>query len=118
MWLLGFELLTFGRAVGCSYPLSHLTSPKAQLLITSLNDSFLIVSHAHMTQILIPLLTLLLLMILYRERKVKRKRCLYPTHSHLKKNPSKCKLLQSGICNRKDSIKQFHFTIFSNRLFQ
>jgi hypothetical protein len=27
MWLLGFELLTFGRAVGCSYPLSHLTSP-------------------------------------------------------------------------------------------
>jgi hypothetical protein len=29
MWLLGFELLTFGRAVGCSYPLSHLTSPPA-----------------------------------------------------------------------------------------
>jgi hypothetical protein len=28
MWLLGFELPTFGRAVGCSYPLSHLTSPK------------------------------------------------------------------------------------------
>jgi hypothetical protein len=27
MWLLEFELLTFGRAVGCSYPLSHLTSP-------------------------------------------------------------------------------------------
>jgi hypothetical protein len=27
MWLLGFELLTFGRAVGCSYPLSHFTSP-------------------------------------------------------------------------------------------
>jgi hypothetical protein len=27
MWLLGFELPTFGRAVGCSYPLSHLTSP-------------------------------------------------------------------------------------------
>jgi hypothetical protein len=26
MWLLGFELRTFGRAVGCSYPLSHLTS--------------------------------------------------------------------------------------------
>jgi hypothetical protein len=23
MWLLGFELQTFGRAVGCSYPLSH-----------------------------------------------------------------------------------------------
>jgi hypothetical protein len=28
MWLLGFELRTFGRAVGCSYQLSHLTSPK------------------------------------------------------------------------------------------
>jgi hypothetical protein len=27
MWLLGFELWTFGRAVGCSNPLSHLTSP-------------------------------------------------------------------------------------------
>ena len=25
--MLGFELRTFGRAVGCSYPLSHLTSP-------------------------------------------------------------------------------------------
>jgi hypothetical protein len=28
MWLLGFELQTFGRAVGCSFPLSHLTSPQ------------------------------------------------------------------------------------------
>jgi hypothetical protein len=28
MWLLGFELPTFGRAVRCSYPLSHLTSPE------------------------------------------------------------------------------------------
>jgi hypothetical protein len=27
MWLLGFELRTFGRTVGCSYPLSHLSSP-------------------------------------------------------------------------------------------
>jgi hypothetical protein len=27
MWLLGFELWTFRRAVGCFYPLSHLTSP-------------------------------------------------------------------------------------------
>jgi hypothetical protein len=27
MWLLGFELRTFGRAVRCSYLLSHLTSP-------------------------------------------------------------------------------------------
>jgi hypothetical protein len=31
MWLLGFELLTFGRAVGCSYLLSHLTSPSLVL---------------------------------------------------------------------------------------
>jgi hypothetical protein len=31
MWLLGFELLTFGRAVGCSDPLSHLTSPGLSL---------------------------------------------------------------------------------------
>jgi hypothetical protein len=28
MWLLGFELWTFRRAVRCSYPLSHLTSPQ------------------------------------------------------------------------------------------
>jgi hypothetical protein len=28
MWLLGFELQTFRRAVGCSYLLSHLTSPR------------------------------------------------------------------------------------------
>jgi hypothetical protein len=28
MWLLGFELRTFGRAVRCSYPQSHLTSPQ------------------------------------------------------------------------------------------
>jgi hypothetical protein len=27
MWLLGFELLAFRRAVGCSYPPSHLSSP-------------------------------------------------------------------------------------------
>jgi hypothetical protein len=33
MWLLGFELRTFGRAVRCSYPLSHLTSPQCLLLI-------------------------------------------------------------------------------------
>jgi hypothetical protein len=32
MWLLGFELWTFGRAVGCSYPLSHLTSPSGVIL--------------------------------------------------------------------------------------
>jgi hypothetical protein len=34
MWLLGFELRTFGRAVGCSYPLSHLTSPPSYLFLT------------------------------------------------------------------------------------
>jgi hypothetical protein len=32
MWLLGFELWTFGRTVGCSYPLSHLTSPLTLIL--------------------------------------------------------------------------------------
>jgi hypothetical protein len=32
MWLLGFELRTFGRAVGCSYPLSHLINPSLVLL--------------------------------------------------------------------------------------
>jgi hypothetical protein len=41
MWLLGFELQTFGRAVGCSYPLSHLTSPSLGLL----NDGFKSISH-------------------------------------------------------------------------
>jgi hypothetical protein len=39
MWLLGFELWTFGRAVGCSYPLSHLTSPKRWFLIWDLDTS-------------------------------------------------------------------------------
>jgi hypothetical protein len=34
MWLLGSELWTFGRAVRCSYPLSHLTSPIWILLYT------------------------------------------------------------------------------------
>jgi hypothetical protein len=32
MWLLGFELWTFGRTIGCSYPLSHLTSPQRLFL--------------------------------------------------------------------------------------
>jgi hypothetical protein len=44
MWLLGFELLTFGRAVGCSYPLSHLTSPSDFLksnIIISIAYTFL-----------------------------------------------------------------------------
>jgi hypothetical protein len=31
MWLLGLEHWTFGRAVGYSYPLSHLTSPQQSL---------------------------------------------------------------------------------------
>jgi hypothetical protein len=38
MWLLGFELWTFARAVGCSYPLSHLTSPNGYILYTRNND--------------------------------------------------------------------------------
>jgi hypothetical protein len=29
MWLVGFELRTFGRVVWCSYLLSHFTSPRA-----------------------------------------------------------------------------------------
>jgi hypothetical protein len=32
MWLLGFELRNFGRAVRCSYLLSHLTSLTPTLL--------------------------------------------------------------------------------------
>jgi hypothetical protein len=40
MWLLGFELWTFGRAVGCSYPLSHLTSPI--LVFLALGKPFII----------------------------------------------------------------------------
>jgi hypothetical protein len=36
MWLLGFELWTFGRAVGCSYPLSHLTSPQTKAFLSSI----------------------------------------------------------------------------------
>jgi hypothetical protein len=36
MWLLGSELRTFGRAVRCSYPLSHLTSPGFYFPITIL----------------------------------------------------------------------------------
>jgi hypothetical protein len=38
MWLVGFELQTFGRAVGCSYPLSHLTSPIYVLTFTLIDD--------------------------------------------------------------------------------
>jgi hypothetical protein len=38
MWLLVFELLIFGRAVGCSYPLSHLTSPARWILEGPLNS--------------------------------------------------------------------------------
>jgi hypothetical protein len=48
MWLLGFELWTFGRAVGCSYPLSHLTSPTKLFLKHGLiiNDHHLITLEA------------------------------------------------------------------------
>jgi hypothetical protein len=41
MWLLGFELRTFGRAVGCSYPLSHLTSPRTPFTIVTKNIKYL-----------------------------------------------------------------------------
>jgi hypothetical protein len=41
MWLLGFELWTFGKAVGCSYPLSHLTSPMIAVFKTDItNEKF------------------------------------------------------------------------------
>jgi hypothetical protein len=39
MWLLGFELWTFGRAVGCSNPLSHLTSPETEILMHLITTS-------------------------------------------------------------------------------
>jgi hypothetical protein len=39
MWLLGSELRTFRRAVGCSYLLSHLTSPDMQSLTQPFNSS-------------------------------------------------------------------------------
>jgi hypothetical protein len=49
MWLLEFELLTFGRAVGCSYPLSHLTSPPPRIsfneLFISSNDSIIFIRY-------------------------------------------------------------------------
>jgi hypothetical protein len=38
MWLLGFELRTFRRAVGCSYLLSHLTSPILSSLKTIIEN--------------------------------------------------------------------------------
>jgi hypothetical protein len=41
MWLLGFELWTFGRAAGCSYPLSHLTSPQRFIYFVYVNTLLL-----------------------------------------------------------------------------
>jgi hypothetical protein len=46
MWLLGFELLTFGRAVGCSYPLSHLTSP----ILDNLKSQFYLQNYARINE--------------------------------------------------------------------
>jgi hypothetical protein len=46
MWLLGFELPTFGRAVGCSYPLSHLTSPICFIFNIKSNRSQAVVADA------------------------------------------------------------------------
>jgi hypothetical protein len=45
MWLLGFELWTFGRAVGCSYPLSHLTS---QIIFLSYLCFFFMVTFSYL----------------------------------------------------------------------
>ena len=47
MWLLGFELQTFGRAIGCSYPLSHLSSP----FLVFLTRGFLYVALAEMASV-------------------------------------------------------------------
>jgi hypothetical protein len=58
MWLLGFELRTFGRAVGCSYPLSHLTSPPWNLLIFHM--SIAKAPHLH-----IPIYTLIQILDIY-----------------------------------------------------
>jgi hypothetical protein len=52
MWLLGFELLTFGRAVGCSYPLSHLTSPLYFIFIWLFETGFLCIALAVLELIL------------------------------------------------------------------
>jgi hypothetical protein len=49
MWLLGFELRTFGRAVGCSYPLSHLTSPEMTSYIYFFAYSVHVCAHTHLT---------------------------------------------------------------------
>jgi hypothetical protein len=46
MWLLGFELWTFGRAVGCSYLLSHLTSTPPPFLVMTLPYFMLLVACA------------------------------------------------------------------------
>jgi hypothetical protein len=40
MWLLGFELRTFGRAVSALNPLSHLTSPWIFFCISGGGHSF------------------------------------------------------------------------------
>jgi hypothetical protein len=54
MWLLGFELRTFRRAVGCSYPLSHLTSPKVSSLLNVVCSVYVCVGasdyHVHIIE--------------------------------------------------------------------
>jgi hypothetical protein len=50
MWLLGFELWTFGRAVGCSYPLSHLSSPSSEFSFFTLEGALLPTAKAAPTQ--------------------------------------------------------------------
>jgi hypothetical protein len=51
MWLLGFELQTFGRAVGYSYPLSYLTSPESNLSTNLKEDGHMnIISTTKITE--------------------------------------------------------------------
>jgi hypothetical protein len=65
MWLLGFELRTFRRAVGCSYPLSHFTSPHFFLLDIFLHLHFMLswkspISSHHPAPLLSQLLHIIL----------------------------------------------------------
>jgi hypothetical protein len=45
MWLLGFELRTLGKAVGCSYPLSHLSSPRVSTLYRDFSREYTMRKH-------------------------------------------------------------------------
>jgi hypothetical protein len=60
MWLLGFELRTFGRAVGCSYTLSHLTSPQGNSYKDNISLGWLIGSEVQSVTIKVGAVTHLL----------------------------------------------------------